>query len=286
MKKIILVLSMSLVLTACSSAASETSQKPDVNVNVNVNMDTTTKVESGKGGVVAHNNVLTNGASIKGTLSPMQSERLAKGMDNFGRNMGQYPYIKTDVPSSLTWQTGGEVAGYTIYESYIYQSGGTTHRYFFVTNPSGATEVLYSTGGTSVKHTENADIGGIFADAYGNSGAVSTPAPTASIQIGKLTSSQSEKLDTGMVNFGREMGQTPYVKTDVPLSLTWESGGAVSGYTVYESYIYQSGGTTHRYFFTTNPNGEAEVLYSTGGTSVKHTANNLISTMFWGILRG
>ncbi|MDO4814003.1 MAG: hypothetical protein Q3988_02815 [Gemella sp.] len=297
MKKFVLLSSMGLFLTACSQQT-VTPQKQDINVNVNVDMSAAAKVENANNGATppnnnsGNNNAPISGGSVLGTLSPMQSERLAKGMVDFGRNMGQSPYIKTDVPTSLTWQTGGAVVGYTIYESYIYQSGGTTHRYFFVTNPSGGTEVLYSTGGTSVKPTANADIGGIFANAYGNSGAASAPAPvaaptgTSSIRIGELSSAQLARLADGMENFGKNMNQYPYVKTGLGGDLTWQSGGSLSGYTIYESYVYQSGGTTHRYFFVTNASGVPEVLYSTGGLSVRKTSNQAIVEMFSKVYRG
>lgn len=168
MKKIVLLSSMSLVLTACSQQT-VAPQKQDINVNVNVDMSAAAKVENANNGAPVSNNIQpvpTSGGNVLGSLTPSQASRLASGMDMFGRNMGQYPYIKTDVPTALTWQHGGMVSGYTIYESYIYQLGGTVHRYFFVTNPAGVTEVLYSTGGTVVRHTANADIGGIFANAF------------------------------------------------------------------------------------------------------------------------
>lgn len=279
MKKIILLTSMSLFLSACSNDV-VTSKKIESESTTTSSKTTEEKVEEKTS---KKESIVNSSANIIGSLSPMQSERLANGMVDFGRMMGQYPYIKTDTPSSLTWETGGEVSGYTIFESYIYQNGPTTHRYFFVLNPSGATEVLYSTGGTIVRPTANFDIHAIFGNAYGNSGAATALVRVASNSRGYLSHSQASSLAQGMVNFGREMGQTPYVKTDVPLTLTWETGGSVSGYTVYESYIYHGGGTTHRYFFVMNPSGNPEVLYSTGGTVVKPTVNVLITMLFSGM---
>ncbi|HFI0304154.1 TPA: hypothetical protein ACGOVA_001329 [Streptococcus suis] len=112
-----------------------------------------------------------------------------------------------------------------------------------------------------------------------------SPAPHISASV-PWSHIQSAALAEAMLEFGDQMGQQGYVIVDRPDKLTFESGASFDGYQVMESYQYSSGSTTHRYFFVTNPSGQPEVLYSTGGTVVKPTANELLPRLYAEVLSG
>lgn len=97
---------------------------------------------------------------------------------------------------------------------------------------------------------------------------------------------QASALAQAMVRFGDEMKQPGYVKVDTPIRLHFQSEKIFDGYKVLESYQYQNGSTTHRYFFVLTPMGVPEVLYSTGDTNVKPTENELIPKLFNAIYYG
>lgn len=169
MKKLLQCVAMVCLLSACSSNAFD---KKEAAISVTMATVTESKAETSvTTATVTETSVATSTTTeskvkMPNTLTAAQQVALENGMKAFGEKMNQVPYVKTDVPNQLTWQAGWEVSGYTIYESYIYQSGTTTHRYFFVTNANGTPEVLYSTGGTSVKRTANADIAAMFVAVY------------------------------------------------------------------------------------------------------------------------
>ncbi|MBO4108562.1 hypothetical protein [Streptococcus suis] len=109
---------------------------------------------------------------------------------------------------------------------------------------------------------------------------------TSSIEAMQWSAEQSAALADAMVLFGDEMGQNSYAKVETPETLTFQSGESFEGYRVLESYQYQNGETVHRYFFVLNPDGGPLVLYSTGGTDVKPTMNELLPKMFAEIVDG